>query len=194
MGGLQRPVAAPRLDFQVTADIIATAIPRDSAHCMIADALKAAMPRAAWVSVDLATIRFTDLVAGRRYIYLTPRSAQEALIAFDQGERPEPFRVRGSAAQMIRTGSARYARKIADPANPDPGPDDDVEPTPKPKRKSREKGQPATIGDQNGRNNVPIIEGGRQLPIGPLAKPDVKRPASKKPARRREFGLRAMIR
>lgn len=52
---------------------------------MIADALKATLPHATHVMVDLATIRYTDREKGVRYTYLTPASAQQALLCFDQG-------------------------------------------------------------------------------------------------------------
>lgn len=105
---------APQLNFPVTAEIIETAVPKDSAHCMIADGLKAAMPKATDVSVDLATIRFSDRESGRRYIYLTPPVAQVSLLKFDHGEKPEPFVVKAHAAQIIKTAAKRASdRKTA---------------------------------------------------------------------------------
>jgi hypothetical protein len=88
------------VQFEVTQQIIDTAKPRDSGHCMIADAVKAAIPGAAHVSVDLATIRFSDRKIGKRYVYLTPASAQQALVAFDQGAEISPFRFRMRQAQV----------------------------------------------------------------------------------------------
>lgn len=102
--------ASPRVRVHVTQEIIDASTRRDSSHCMIADAIKAAVPEAAYVSVDLATIRFTDLNAGCRYVYLTPRHAQSALLAFDQGKKPEPFTVQLSGAHVLMTGSARKAK------------------------------------------------------------------------------------
>jgi hypothetical protein len=107
-----RAVNAPRLNFQVSAEQIAKATRKDSSHCMIAEALRDAMPSAEYVSVDLATIRFTDTLAGRRYIYLTPGPAQMALIDFDQGDKVSPFSVKASAVQMVHTGAARKAKAI----------------------------------------------------------------------------------
>jgi hypothetical protein len=81
---------------------------------MIADGLKAAMPKATDVSVDLATIRFSDRESGRRYIYLTPPVAQVSLLKFDHGEKPEPFVVKAHAAQIIKTAAKRASdRKTA---------------------------------------------------------------------------------
>lgn len=101
---------APQLNFMVTEEIIATAVPKDSGRCMISDSLKAAMPQARGVESDLATIRFTDQRNGRRYIYLTPIPAQVALLDFDKGERPEPFRIQANAAQIIEPLPKREKR------------------------------------------------------------------------------------
>jgi hypothetical protein len=82
---------------------------------MIADAIKTAVPNAQSVSVDLSTIRWTDPVRELRYIYLTPRRAQIALIDFDAGRVPKPFDVQlAGAAQVVRamwhrTGGQRHA-------------------------------------------------------------------------------------
>lgn len=78
----------------VTQAIIDRAEEKNSNHCMIADAIRVALPDARAVSVDMATIRFTDPVRRQRYVYLTPRSVQLALIEFDQGEHTEPFNLR----------------------------------------------------------------------------------------------------
>lgn len=101
---------SPKVHVQVTQEIIDKAQRRDSSHCMIADAVAAAVPNARYISVDLATIRFTDPNAGVRYVYLTPRSAQAALLAFDQGEPTEPFGLRLQGAHVLATGAARQAR------------------------------------------------------------------------------------
>src|SRR5262245_57512785 len=73
---------SPRGLVRVTDELIETALPKNSEHCMIADAVKIAFPGAKGVSVDLATIRFSDPEKGLRYIYLTPRIAQTALVEF----------------------------------------------------------------------------------------------------------------
>jgi hypothetical protein len=89
------------LPVEVTEEVIADSIRRDSSHCMIAEAVRRAVPTATFVAVDLQTIRFTDKENRRRYVFLTPRRAQELLVKFDQGERPEPFRVRLSNPQVV---------------------------------------------------------------------------------------------
>jgi hypothetical protein len=183
MAGKVRAHRAPQLDFAITEDHIQTAIPADSSHCMIADALQAAMPNATYISVDLATIRFTDRLAGRRYIYLTPGVAQEALIAFDQGEPVEPFTIKARAAQMIYTGSAQKARKIQA--------EDTAEGDPKPKRQRAKLTRDAKGLSQQ---SPGIKDGGAAPPVGPLATGTGTNNPPNRRGRRRQFGLRALIR
>ncbi|MGH3094822.1 MAG: hypothetical protein ACRDMV_02335 [Streptosporangiales bacterium] len=166
--------SSPRISVKVTQEIIATSIERDSSHCMIADALAKTLPNASYVSVDLATIRFTDLSAGKRYVYLTPRNAQEALLDFDQGKKPESFTLRLAGAHVLLAGNARRAKASLEPQN------------------SSTDGVP------------PERRGGQAPPVGPLpgGAPRRRRKASEnegggagnRTGRRREFGLRAIIR
>jgi hypothetical protein len=96
------------VSVQVTEPLIDRAEQKDSGHCMIADSIRVALPEAKSVSVDLATIRFTDPKKGQRYIYLTPPSTQRALIQFDQGIHTEPFTFRlVKAAQVVEAGRRR---------------------------------------------------------------------------------------
>lgn len=84
---------SPRFWVTVDAKTIATAIERNSSHCMIADAVKLAAPWASNVLVDLQSVRMTDKVRGLRYTYMTPRHAQLALIDFDRGVKPKAFKM-----------------------------------------------------------------------------------------------------
>ena len=99
---------SPNFVIRVTQQIIDTAVPKDSNHCMVADAIKAALPEAASVTVDLQSVRFSDPSRGLRYVYLTPRIAQEALILFDEGMKVPPFECRLSRASQI---VSMYRRK-----------------------------------------------------------------------------------
>lgn len=63
----------------------------DSHHCMIADAIKHALPAAQYIQADVQSIRFSDPSTGQRYTYLTPPVAQSALLQFDAGIRVQPF-------------------------------------------------------------------------------------------------------
>lgn len=78
----------------VTEGLIEEAMHADSSHCMIAEAVKVAVPTAKLLSVDLQSIRYSDVKKGERYAFWTPPVAQRALILFDQGEKPEPFAFR----------------------------------------------------------------------------------------------------
>lgn len=76
--------------IKITEDIIDRSVRSNSSHCMIADAVREQIKDANYVSVDLQTIRFS--VGDERFIYFTPRTAQLALIRFDQGDEDiEPF-------------------------------------------------------------------------------------------------------
>ncbi|MDP9224135.1 MAG: hypothetical protein M3P18_09820 [Actinomycetota bacterium] len=110
-----RDSTSPARTITVAQDIIDTSTQRDSSHCMIAEAIKRALPEAQYISVDLATIRFSDTAAGRRYVYLTPRSAQQALLEFDQGEKPSSFKFRIEGAHVLATGSAQKAKASLQP-------------------------------------------------------------------------------
>lgn len=105
---------APRLTIEVTSEIIERSRPRDSRHCMIAEALREAYPDAQKVSVDLATIRFTDPQKGLRYTYLTPRIGQEALVQFDTAVLPAPFSMALRGAMVTRAFKRATAATLSD--------------------------------------------------------------------------------
>lgn len=107
---MARVPQSPKAEIFVDQKTIADAISRNSSHCMIAEAVKKAIPYAQNVMVDLQSIRLTDKERGLRYTYLTPRLAQLALIKFDQGERPNPFKI------LLAKGSVRRASPRADTA------------------------------------------------------------------------------
>jgi hypothetical protein len=148
---------------------IATASCKDSAHCMIADAIKKAMPHVSGVSVDLQTIRLSDRKAGKRYVYLTPSLCQVQLLRFDQGEVVEPwsFRLPCQPSQVIPIKSQTAARNTAG------------RPT---------ANGPKTITEKVARNIPPVVKGGEAPPFAVLA----HSPASgRNPGRKRVFGIRA---
>jgi hypothetical protein len=70
---------------------ISDSVPKNSERCMIASALHRSIPNARYVSVDVASVRYSDVQTGRRHIFLTPPNAQRALLQFDKGEKVEPF-------------------------------------------------------------------------------------------------------
>jgi hypothetical protein len=99
----------------VTAAIIETAIPENSSHCMIADAVKAAAVgkkmRISNVLVDLQSIRFTDRDTGKRWICWTPLQGQQAIQKFDAGTKPEPFTFRLKPVQVIEKTQRKQATR-----------------------------------------------------------------------------------
>ncbi len=104
MNGLPK---SPKLQLHITQEIIDAAQVRDSNHCMIAEAIKAARPEAKNISVDLATIRFTDPNKRVRFTYLTPRVAQVCLVNFDQARPAVPFSFQIRSGQVTRAGANR---------------------------------------------------------------------------------------
>lgn len=100
----------PRLSVSITPEIIARSTRANSKTCMIAEGIRAAFPTAHTVSVDLQTCRFTDPKRGLRYVYLTPRIAQKALLEFDEGKPPaEPFEVVLANAHVTRAKNRKQA-------------------------------------------------------------------------------------
>jgi hypothetical protein len=184
--------SAPRVTVQVTDELITQAVERDSSHCMIADAVKASVPDASFVSVDIQTIRFTR--DGFRYTYLTPRRAQVELIKFDQGITPEPMQFQLRTGQTTRSGARRGARKDATGSQ---------ERTPAQAAATRSAMKDSTKPFGKGKtdikfvrgpgqqDNIPEIRGGRVPPVAPLSNAGSGR-GSVPAARRRSFGLRAM--
>jgi hypothetical protein len=177
--------SAPRVNVDVGQDVIDTSTQRDSSHCMIAEAVQQAVPDAKFVSVDIQTIRFSR--DGYRYTYLTPRTAQLALIMFDQGQKPDPFRFQLRTGQTTRAGS-RAARRTG---VSQPRTDAQHEATEKAGSASTKAPGVHFVHGSGQANHVPEIRGGRVPPIaglpgGPGVGPKIPR------SRRREFGLRAM--
>lgn len=125
--------------IEVTAEDIALAIPKDSAHCMIADALGRCRPDTRFRSVDLATIRWSDPRTGKRYVALTPPVAQRALLDFDEGIQPEPFMFRVRPVQIVSI------------------------------RKPGAKTEKATLAKPSAPGSVPVVVGGKTPPRGPLS-------------------------
>lgn len=150
--------------FDVTDEIITNAIQRDSGHCIIADAIRAAGGKRPMV--DLQTIRWTDEEKGIRYVALTPAGAQRALLNWDKGIRPKhEFTIRIYPFQQVpsgkRSGKGQFTKKVK------PG-----------------KTYVRSTGEQKGEvsmNRPPTVQGGSLPPLGAL---------SNFAGKRRTFGLR----
>ena len=199
---------APRLTIQITPERIEESKERDSSHCMIAEAVKAAYPGASRVSVDLQTIRFTDPQRHHRYTYLTPRTAQLSLIDFDQGDTPAPFSFVLRGGHVTYAGSQqtkRLQRALADGAEDDAAAAEAAERnrrvvTDAQRAASRANSQKAMLarqvlvsraGEVDPSGKVPDRVGGAAPPVGKVRDPDGR---SVPFARRRAFGLRALAR
>lgn len=170
-----RTPRAPRVKVSVTRQLIDEAVPRDSSHCMIAEAVREAYPDAKHVAVDLQTIRFTDPKRSLRFTYLTPRIGQVALVHWDDGTKPEPFEMTLRGGQVTRSGSTQKRAG-----------QDQSEAQRQQRQAAGVKAQQKlrkTRLAQQGRNNglVPDRVGGKTPPITKFAN-------------RRAFGLRGLIR
>lgn len=110
-------ISGPRVTVQITEDIINNSVQEDSGHCMIADGIRKVLPLAQYISVDVATIRFTDPEKQLRYTYLTPVSVQRPIVQFDQGQRPEPFRFTLRDPLVTETRPRKKWSKRADKDN-----------------------------------------------------------------------------
>lgn len=102
---------------------------KNSQHCMIADAIRAARPNAKYVMVDTQSIRFSDPKERLRYVYLTPPIAQLNILRYDQGKKVTPFSFNLNAPMRVkqvlnwterrrrRTASQKLRRKKSDKQN-----------------------------------------------------------------------------
>lgn len=98
----------------VTQEEINTAVKNSSSHCMVADAIKNCYPDLRHVSVDIANIRITDPETKRRLVYLTPVAAQHAIVLFDSGKKPKPFKLvlgRRQLAQIQEVDTRKNRKK-----------------------------------------------------------------------------------
>ena len=162
------------LDLDVSQDIIDSSVRESSSHCMIADAVKAAIPEARFVSVDLQTIRWSQ--GEKRYVVLTPRTGQLALLDFDQGINPVPFKIRLN----LRTAQIRDAV----PVSSDPEAQEARRQVALRRAESRRQKAAKLVGGSGG--NVPGINDGTSPPLGPLAHP------KSRVGTRRSFGLKQL--
>ena len=170
-GGRRRKAArpgSPRITVNVTKDIIARSEARDSGHCMIAEAIKEAVPNAQNISVDLQTCRYSDPVRRVRLVYLTPRAAQVALVMFDLGKHGDPFTMVLRNAQVVKMGDPKALRpKSRTPAMPE-GTESELR---------------RPVGGSQ--NEVPVVVGGKTPPTAALSNTVYR-------GKRRAFGLRLL--
>jgi len=158
-------MARSRYSVKITEEIINTARARDSSHCVIADALRASIPGATRVSVDLQTIRWSVDELGKRFVALTPGAGQRILVNFDQGVLPEPTTLQVTPFQVI-------------PIRP-------TGPGPRTVTDARTNGRGGAQAGSTALKSKPLVEGGKLPPTAAL---------SNRKGRRREFGLRQLDR
>ena len=182
LSGKGNPMSAreQRRRITVTRALIEEAVPHDSGHCMVADAIRDQVPGAHRIAVDLQTIRWSDTKAGKRYIFFTPPVVQRALLAFDQGDAElldDGFTFSlGAPAQLIPLapapvpGVVRYesgkAKRVTKRAA---------------KRATKKTVKVHAGGHGPSSTRAPIVEGGQAPPQGALKWGQ---------GRRREFGVR----
>lgn len=163
-----RKFRAPTIKVIVTQLIIDQSCRAHSGYCMISEAVKMAVAWALAVSSDLQSIRLTDPRKGLRYVYLTPRVVQMALIRFDQGQTVTPFEFTLRGAH-VRTSFKRTKT-----------PEGKVKRTAVHKLGRRRFNEPPSNASNGA---VPGTIGGPAIPR-------IKSPAY---STRREFGLRAYV-
>jgi hypothetical protein len=107
-----------RIKLSITQELIADALQRDSAHCVIAEAIRQQVPNACMVQVDMRTARWSNPLTEERFVYLTPDKAQEIIIRFDQGMEIKPVEITLRTPIQIskmRRGEHLRRRKPAKP-------------------------------------------------------------------------------
>jgi hypothetical protein len=119
--GVYRRLNSPSLTVHIDQQAIEHSKRRNSAHCMIAEAIRQQLPTATGIAVDLATMRWTDPAKKLRYVYLTPRAAQIALIDYDRGINPQPFAFKLHRAVRVTRGRAMATAARRTEAHSPPG-------------------------------------------------------------------------
>jgi hypothetical protein len=100
-----------RVHVSLTQAHIDESMQRSSSHCAGVAAIRAAMRDATFVSVDLATVRFSR--NGCRYVTLTPIVLQQFVIRYDRGEPVAPIEFSLRPAFISRAGRKR--RHVPEP-------------------------------------------------------------------------------
>jgi hypothetical protein len=94
-----------RVTVSLTQQHIDESMQRNSSHCAGVAAIKAAIPDATFVSVDIATVRFSR--KGVRYTCLCPTVLQTFVCDYDQGNPVAPIQFTLKAAFIAKAGKAR---------------------------------------------------------------------------------------
>jgi hypothetical protein len=105
-----------RFKLFITRELITDAVQRQSAHCLIAEAIRQQVPNACMVTVDMRTTRWSNPVTEERFVYLTPQLAQSIIIKFDQGIEIEPTEI--SMRNPVQIVRMRKGQPPRDPGEP----------------------------------------------------------------------------
>lgn len=97
-------------NIEVSQEIIDAAERDVVGRCMVAEAIKAAIPGASRVEVDMQTVRFT--VDGERETYFTPWDVANSIVLFDGGDPIDPFSFR-----LVRRNRVIMQRQVIDEAS-----------------------------------------------------------------------------
>jgi len=175
----------PEIVVEVTQEEIDIGVASNSGHCIVAEATKKSFVKrygrkAHFVAVDIQTIRISDCEKGARYMYLTPKRAQVALVQFDQGFKPTPFkfRLRGGQVVSLRPSKPREMKPRSDAQKLSLEKATAAQKRVRSQRKAAEL-HVANKGDAN-QSRVPTKIGGKSPPVAVLA------------GNRRQFGVRAL--
>ena len=101
------------LRIQVTEADIAKAIISDSYKCVVVQAIARQIPDSVKIEADIQTVRFTRLNTQQRYVYLTPFQVQGYIVAFDAGDKIEPFEFQLRSPMIVK-------RRVAVKPTPEP--------------------------------------------------------------------------
>jgi hypothetical protein len=89
----------------ISADAIAGAtVGQIAGERVIVEAIRAARPDVRNVAVDLGTIRWTNPKTSRLVTFDAPAVVRDALLNFDRGVAPEPFRFTLGRAARVTSG------------------------------------------------------------------------------------------
>lgn len=89
-----------RYKIVVTDADIERAVKADSYHCVVSQAIARSIPDAHHIEVDSQTIRFTR--GDERLVYLTPYTVMGYVVAFDAGDKIEPFTFTIKQPKVVR--------------------------------------------------------------------------------------------
>lgn len=119
-----------RITVNLTQSDIDKALKNHSSRCVVATAIKRAVPNAKRVEVDMQTIRWSaedEEGNNERVVYVTPMSVMDYIVAFDAGDELLPFNFylfadrkatipaikRNTAARQVDTATKRVKNSTA---------------------------------------------------------------------------------